>query len=241
MLRKLVKYDLKVLSKIMIPLWGVMIVFGLIRGMQDQVDNTDYIELIVICFYFIFMINIFIVIQRFYKSMYGQESYLTHTLPVTARQLILSKVISAAIISFITAFIFVLENDILLYMQAVGNQGSFSIDGILIRQVQDLTKMRVIQAVIYMIIYGLFWLIHLIYQAYTAMSIGQLSSKNRFPIMIISGAIIFYCSYAIEIYFRNRTITYTWYDQRCFIIFIVEIMLCHVITEYIVSRKLNLT
>ena len=44
MLRKLVKYDLKVLSKIMIPLWGVMIVFGLIRGMQEQVNNMDYID-----------------------------------------------------------------------------------------------------------------------------------------------------------------------------------------------------
>ena len=42
--RTLVKYDLKVLSKIMIPLWGVMIVFGLIRGMQEQVNNMDYID-----------------------------------------------------------------------------------------------------------------------------------------------------------------------------------------------------
>lgn len=241
MLRKLIKYDLRVLSKIMVPLWGIMIVFGLIRGIQDQVNNTDYIELIVICFYFIFMVNIIIVIQRFYKSMYGQESYLTHTLPVTARQLILSKVISAAIISFITGFIFVLENEILLYGQAIGSQGSYSIGGVLIHQFQDLTKMRVIQAMIYMIIYGFFWLVHLIYQAYTAMSIGQLSSKNRFPVMIISGAIIFYCSYVIEIYFRNRTVTYTWYDHRCFIIFIIEIILCHVVTEFIVSRKLNLT
>ena len=44
MLRKLVKYDLKVLSKIMIRLWGGLFVFGLIRGMQEQVNNMDYID-----------------------------------------------------------------------------------------------------------------------------------------------------------------------------------------------------
>ena len=44
MLRKLVKYDLKVLTPPPLPLWGVMIVFGLIRGMQEQVNNMDYID-----------------------------------------------------------------------------------------------------------------------------------------------------------------------------------------------------
>lgn len=90
MLRKLIKYDLKIFQKIMIPLWGVMIVLGLIRGIQDQLDHASFIKEIVLIFCIIFIVNMIIIIQRFYRNMYGQEGYLTHTLPITANKLILS-------------------------------------------------------------------------------------------------------------------------------------------------------
>lgn len=115
MLRKLMKYDLKYYRKIMLPLWAVLIIYGIVHGINTVFNYETFYDhipikaqaiVVVTGIYFIFCVNIILVIQRFWKSMYGKESYLTHTLPVTERKLILSKVFSAIIISFTTVFIF---------------------------------------------------------------------------------------------------------------------------------------
>ena len=240
MLRKLIKYDLKLFLKFMIPLWGVMVIAGLIQGIETTPDNLTSAKIIVLVFCFIFIENMILVIQRFYKSMYGREGYLTHTLPVTSNKLILSKVISATIISFTTAFILELENYILLYLQSKIYNGIYSINGIMIQQIKDFMQIKVLHSIIFTIIYGIFWVIHLIYQAYTAITLGQLSNKYKFLTMIVTGAIIFYVSYVIEMYFRTYNTAYTFWDLPTFILFIVEIIICHIIINYITRRKLNL-
>lgn len=240
MLRKLIKYDLKIFQKIMIPLWGVMIILGLIRGIQDQLDHASFIKEIVLIFCFIFIVNLIIIIQRFYKSMYGQEGYLTHTLPITANKLILSKVISATIISFTTAFLFYLENGILMYLQSKLYHGTYSINDIMITKVQDFANRKVLQAIIFMIIYGIFWLIRLIYEAYTAITIGQLSKENKLPTMIITGAVIFLGSYEIEMYLLRYTTGNHFYQWPCLIMYLIEIIICHIITIYLTRKKLEL-
>lgn len=115
MLRKLMKYDLKYYRKIMLPLWAVLIIYGIVHGINTVFNYETFYDhipikaqaiVVVTGIYFIFCVNIILVIQRFWKSMYGKESYLTHTLPVTVRKLILSKVFSVIIISFTTVFIF---------------------------------------------------------------------------------------------------------------------------------------
>ena len=107
MLGKLIKYDLKALAKILAPLWGVLLVMGLIFGISirsnlDGIGNTMIVfslVVIVAVIVAIFVMNVIIVIQRFWKGLLQEEGYLMFTLPVTTRGLILSKVISALIIS----------------------------------------------------------------------------------------------------------------------------------------------
>ena len=146
MLRKLMKYDLKYYRKIMLPLWAVLIIYGIVHGINTVFNYETFYDhipikaqaiVVVTGIYFIFCVNIILVIQRFWKSMYGKESYLTHTLPVTERKLILSKVFSAIIISFTTVFIFFAENDILIYIQSIVYHGEASLQGIPIRHFQD--------------------------------------------------------------------------------------------------------
>lgn len=250
MLRKLIKYDLKVLGKIMIPLWCVLIVFGIIQGIRSKTVTIDtafqdkmlkvYMIFMIISILIVFLVNIIIVIQRFWRSMYGQEGYLTHTLPVTARQLILSKAISATIISFLSIFILELENTILMYLQTSAVHGTVNVRGIVIHNLSDLTKTKVIWGIIYATIYGIIWTLHLIYETYTAMSIGQLSDKNRFIIALIAGAFIFNFSYELQTIVTQK-LRGNQYDFYNMIIFVVEIVVCHIITELIISRRLNLT
>ena len=113
MLGKLIKYDLKALAKILAPLWGVLLVMGLIFGISirsnlDGIGNTMIVfslVVIVAVIVAIFVMNVIIVIQRFWNGLLQEEGYLMFTLPVTTRSLILSKVISALIISCGTALV----------------------------------------------------------------------------------------------------------------------------------------
>ena len=105
MLGKLIKYDLKALAKILAPLWGVLLVMGLIFGISirsnlDGIGNTMIVfslVVIIAVIVAIFVMNVIIVIQRFWNGLLQEEGYLMFTLPVTTRSLILSKVISALI------------------------------------------------------------------------------------------------------------------------------------------------
>ncbi len=113
MLGKLIKYDLKALAKILAPLWGVLLVMGIIFGISirsnlEGIGNTMIVfslVVIVAVIVAIFVVNVIIVIQRFWKGLLQEEGYLMFTLPVTTRSLILSKVISALIITWGTAFV----------------------------------------------------------------------------------------------------------------------------------------
>ena len=226
MLRKLMKYDLKYYRKIMLPLWAVLIIYGIVHGINTVFNYETFYDhipikaqaiVVVTGIYFIFCVNIILVIQRFWKSMYGKESYLTHTL-----------------------FIFFAENDILIYIQSIVYHGEASLQGIPIRHFQDFTKTKVVLTILYMIIYGIIWTMHLIYQAYTAICIGQMRSKNRFATMIIVGAFLFLVGYEMQVVLLQHNRYYSWFYLPCLIAFLVEIVLCHLVIEFILTRKLNI-
>lgn len=94
MLGKLIKYDVKALVKILGPLWGVLLVMGLIFeiGMSDlsPIGNGMMVFSLVVIFAVIvgiFVISVIIIIQRFWKGLLKEEGYLMFTLPVTTRSL----------------------------------------------------------------------------------------------------------------------------------------------------------
>lgn len=138
MLKKLIKYENKSVSKILVPLIIGVIVLSLISSLMLMVTNKlsyNYVESssqftplkllqtitgVMTTFTFIAIaasvfISLFILLQRYYKNFFGDEGYLTFTLPVKTEQLTLAKfitallwllVVGAAII--ISIFIFIL-------------------------------------------------------------------------------------------------------------------------------------
>ena len=87
---------------------------------------------------------------------------------------------------------------------------------------------------------GIIWTMHLIYQAYTAICIGQMRSKNRFATMIIVGAFLFLVGYEMQVVLLQHNRYYSWFYLPCLIAFLVEIVLCHLVIEFILTRKLNI-
>lgn len=102
MLKKVIKLEMKETGKVM-P-WLVLLMIGLIilGVLANHLDftqkalNNDYIYVTAVAFYIVLLTAISVVmfgylIVRHYKTMYSDQGYLTHTLPVTPAQLIIGK------------------------------------------------------------------------------------------------------------------------------------------------------
>ncbi len=113
MLRKLLKYDLKWIYKIVIIFYALSFVFAIFTRICSSVENSVMFSILaqVSAGFTIAMIaNSLIngIIRswvRFRENLYKDESYLTHTLPVNKKTIYQSKVLSAIICSFITVIV----------------------------------------------------------------------------------------------------------------------------------------
>ena len=112
MLKKLLKYDLEWCFKPLIVFYILTIIFAIITRIVEDLEQTLIVLIIdKICSGIIIAMIVNIIINcfmrnwaRFIKNIYKDESYLTHTLPVSKNELYLSKVLTA-IITLLASFI----------------------------------------------------------------------------------------------------------------------------------------
>ena len=113
MLGKLIKHELKATSRIFILLYGILICVGigntiilnlLTLALEINSDNIfpPMILIFMVFGFFALIIATMIltwvlIIQRFYRSCYGAQGYLTHTLPVHPWEILVSKLTAAMI------------------------------------------------------------------------------------------------------------------------------------------------
>ena len=105
MLGKLVKYDFKWINKVMYVYFVVLFITSIAVKVVESMEQT-FILLIVDkivsamfigCVVSIIITCVMRVWSRFIKSIYKDESYLTHTLPVTKSEIFNSKIISSTL------------------------------------------------------------------------------------------------------------------------------------------------
>ena len=102
MLKKLLKYDLKSINIVLIVFYLLSIFFSLLTRIFLNIDNSFICNVIgqicngtMIAMMFNIIINNMIRLWvRFKQNFYGDESYLTHTLPIPKKTLYLSKFIT---------------------------------------------------------------------------------------------------------------------------------------------------
>ena len=98
MLGKLLKYDLKDLLKSISVFYILSFIGAVLTRIFCSLTNTIIIEIIKqVCMGFMFSMLASSLINtlmrnwvRFKQTLYGDESYLTHTLPVTKKEIIIS-------------------------------------------------------------------------------------------------------------------------------------------------------
>lgn len=113
MLGKLIKYDFKALNRYLIVIHGMLLITAAIgrflfvgRMVQNPDSTPSSIGMIImvigiLVYVILFMAALFgtllLIAVHFYKNLYSDEGYLTHTLPVSRGQLLASKAISGSV------------------------------------------------------------------------------------------------------------------------------------------------
>ncbi len=112
MLKKLLKYDLEYTYKALVVFYILAIFFAVLTRVFLNIDNSFIINIIgrvcsgttIAMMLNIVINNIMRLWVRFLRNFYGDESYLTHTLPVEKKTLYLSKFLSS-IFTLFTSFL----------------------------------------------------------------------------------------------------------------------------------------
>lgn len=107
MLGKLMKYEFKALARVLLPLYGAVLLLAAVgHPLARRGSQLEGIWEIFAAMFFIFyilaivasvLLTLFLVLQRFYKSMVCDEGYLTHTLPVHTGALVGAKLLTGSI------------------------------------------------------------------------------------------------------------------------------------------------
>ena len=251
---KLLKYDMKSMSKTMIPLWITLVIIAVIMGIQIRMEDFIYRfrfldmggDILFLIFFAlliaIVVLNILIVIQRFWNGLLKDEGYLMFTLPVSSRKLILSKAVSAMLISlgsFLMVIIcmFIFGWSILSAIEA-------SDAGVISEFTSDLLEISVQGSDIALsILFSMAALLSSIYHVYAAMAIGHLSNRNRFlysfAAYIVIAVIVNLIEAPLSDYILSNLAEQVWLIDSTGVS-LVEVLIYHMITELILTYKLNL-
>ena len=111
MLSKLIKYDLEFKMKVLVVFYSLSIIFAILTRIFLYANTSLVVEIIgkvcsgvtISMIFNIIINNVMRMWARFKQNLYGDESYLTHTLPVTKQTIYASKMLSA-LVSLFTSF-----------------------------------------------------------------------------------------------------------------------------------------
>ena len=115
MLGKLIKYDLKSLNRFLVMIHALLLLTALLiryfltGQINSSTPQNSLLLALSITLYVLILIAVsfataIIITIRFYKNLFSDEGYLTHTLPVTRGQHLLSKTIAGSIWSCLDIF-----------------------------------------------------------------------------------------------------------------------------------------
>lgn len=112
MLSKLLKYEIKATSRILLPLYVVLLVYSVVHMMissltLDKWNAPQIISFIVYIMIFIgiFVMTLILIIQRFYKNLLTDEGYLMFTLPTRPWNHIVCKLLVSMMWSVVSSIV----------------------------------------------------------------------------------------------------------------------------------------
>ena len=174
MLGKLFKYDFKWINKVMIVYFIINIVLALITKFVETLEMTTIVTIIdkilvgtlISSFFSTFITCLIRIWVRFNVNTYKDESYLTHTLPVTKGQIFKSKMLVSYLSIVLTVLVILgcialefLNESTISYLKDMYNQGKILFgEGALIGMIIAVIAVVLLE-VFYMMQCGIFGLV----------------------------------------------------------------------------------
>ena len=108
MLGKLLKYEIPAVGRRLAPMYIAWLAASVLLGLTaGRFDGSNGFMIIPALIYFgvtiaVFVMAVVLIIQRYYNSLFGDEGYFNHVLPVTAAEHIMSKTLTALVWTVLT-------------------------------------------------------------------------------------------------------------------------------------------
>lgn len=188
MLGKLIKYEFKGSGRLLIPLYGLITVLALITRIFNGISIYEFstlgqIAMGIVVFVYgltimaVMLTTIFLIIQRFASTVYGAEGYLTHTLPVKSRDIIISKIISAIVWTILSGIISFISIVIIGYQKGMFGDIFQAIEMLKV-EIGAEGVGQIISIMSSMMMASLLGTIAMIMMIYMCISIGQLFKRK---------------------------------------------------------------
>ncbi len=260
MLKKLLKYDLKNMLKSISIFYLLSIVFAITTRILEGLNETIVVNIITqismgIMFSMIASSIINTLMRnwvRFKQTIYGDESYLTHTLPVTKHQILTSKSLLSAInllITFIVCIISLLiafyTKDNIMYLKDLTTVISTSID------INPKVFIVLVFIILYLEVYNI------IISGYLGILLGHKKSNNKVGFSVIYGfityiltqLIVLLCIYIIGLFnqdvmnvFTSNNLNYSIITPLIYtftLIYIVIIYIVNIVSNKVFNKGVN--
>ena len=222
MILKLFKYDFMNIGKKLIPFYIAALVIGIINRfllLTTDISRLEREENFLAMFgspllyfaYFavvfgIFCMTVFVIITRYSSSIYGNEGYLTNTLPLKPSQIIWAKLINFLIWIFISYFVIFVSMFILFpfefFIRNIIKDTEFYQD--LNTMVKEFFSSKYIFMSILQLIYNFFALVQSILIIFLSIAIANLFKSYKVVVGVIAFFII-----SIIFSFIGASVTYS--------------------------------
>lgn len=272
MLKKLFKYEWKFFWKVpatinlalaIITLLGVTFIISPLWDLESELISILMSTSLMFYYLSIFACSIAVTVYiaiRFYRSAYTDEGYLTHTLPVTPRQIILSKLFVGTIWTFITGCVIIISVAVLIITFVFASTDFNLFYGIgevweeFLSLFEELGFHFYLSAFLFLLlsVTGSFFNILMLY---SAISLGQMFSRHR-----IAGAVVWYIAEYTIVQFGSSILMsitilglFNSMDASdspgsitslllggSFLLTLAGDIILYYITEYMMKKKLNL-
>lgn len=255
MLKKLLKYDLKSINIVLIVFYGLSIFFSILTRIFLSIENSFIFNVIgqicngtMIAMMFNIIINNLIRLWvRFKQNFYGDESYLTHTLPVEKKTLYLSKFIVSVITLIISISVIVLS----LFIAHYSKENIELVKDLLLplATIYDSTVIGIIFSFVFICFLELF---NMLQSGYVGIVLGHRKNNNKMLFTFIYGFIIYLLTqiFALAVVFLaalfNKDIMNLFYSMEMLnvdmiklcIYLAIGVYVTNIIVLYIVNSKL---
>ena len=204
MLRKLFKYEFKNTAKLMLTIYAVLaamtllgtIVLSCTVDIEKPGTGLSIFLLLLLIFYILSVFALFIVTYvymciHFYKTMYSDQGYLTHTLPVSS--------ITIFHVKLVTSLVWMLLSSLLMGLSVLALMGGathgeiFQVFGAeLSKEFTDAFNMGIGQFTVLIIISIILSSLVYLLTVFTSASVGQLFHQYKVVAAIVTGIILYF-------------------------------------------------